>query len=131
MLTIIDKVLRNNGKLLPQSPFPLRYPKKNHPVTHCQLSPRLHQEPLPPPQSIINVGGLTGLQLLSSSRHLSESVPQASAHRPPLATIDPPPAWRRGRTNCVSFSPEHSFQKSSPRIPCVPRASGSVQPLSQ
>ena len=85
----MTKVFGNNGKFLPQSLFPLRHPKKNHPVTLCQLSSVLCQEPLPP-QSIVNVGGLAGPQSLSSFRHLLESVPQASTHRPTLATIGRP-----------------------------------------
>ena len=72
MLAVITKVFGNN-KFLPQSSFTVRHPKKNHPVTLCQLSSRLHQEPLFTPQSIIHVGGSAGLQSLSNSRHFSES----------------------------------------------------------
>ena len=90
VLTIITKVFGNNGRLLPQSLFPLRYPKKNHPVFLYQLSSRLRQEPLYSPQSIINVGGLAGLQMLSRFSHLSESGWGASAHRPALGTVGRP-----------------------------------------
>ena len=95
----------NNSKFLPQSPFPPRHSKKNYPVTLCQLSSRLCQEPLFPPKSIINVCGLPGLQLLSHSRHLWESVPQASIHRPALATIDMPLAQGEGKEPTASLLP--------------------------
>ena len=75
MLTSTTKVFGNNSKFLPQSPFPLGHPRKNHPITLCQLSSRLYQEALLPPKSIINVGALAGLQLLFGYRHLSESMP--------------------------------------------------------
>ena len=84
------QVFGNNGKFLPQRLVPLRHPKKNDSVTFCQLRSRLHQEPLLPPESIINIGGLADLQLLSSFRHLLVSVPQASAHRPAQTTLSRP-----------------------------------------
>ena len=133
---IITKVFGNNGKFLPQSPFPLRHPKKNHPVTLCHLGSRLHQEPLFPPKSIMNVGGLAGLQLLSSFRHLLESVPPGLCSQAPLATVGrpvgdngQPPRLGEERTNCLFCF--LTFQKSSPRIPCALRASGSVQHSNQ
>ena len=79
---MFTKIFGNKGKFLSESSSLLRHPEKNNPVTLCQLSSRLYQEPLLPPKSIVNVGGLAGLQSLSSSRHLSESMPQASTLRP-------------------------------------------------
>ena len=84
---VIPKVYENNSKFLPQNLFPLGHPKKNHPVILCQLSSRLYQELIFPPKSIINIGGLAGLQSLSSFRHIWESATPASTHRPTLATV--------------------------------------------
>ena len=80
MLTIISKIFGNNGKFLPESPFPLRHPKKNHPVTLCQPCSRLHQEPLFPAKTVINVGGLAGFQSLSSLRHFGVHVSRPPTH---------------------------------------------------
>ena len=66
----------NNGRFLPQSPFPLKYPKKitlppsassvqGYPGTSSSTQ-RYH--------SLRNIGGLAGFQLLPGFRHPLESV---------------------------------------------------------
>ena len=132
MLTNISKVFGNNSMFLPQGPFPLRHPEKNHPVTLCQLSSRLCQETLLPPKSIINVGGLAGLQLLSSLRNLLESVTPGLCSR-----VHPGHHWQA--CWCPSTCPSLGggertdwlfafwwtlFLKSSPRIPSVRKPVG-------
>ena len=133
MLTIITKVFGNNSKFLPQSPFPLKHPKKNHPVTLCQLNSRLLQEPCLPSKGIMNVGGLAGLQSLSSFRHLLESVSpglhsQACTGHCWYTHVRPGEGKEPTAFSAFQCTPH---PKSSPRIPCAPRASSSVRPSQQ
>ena len=120
MLTIITKVFGNKGKFLFQRSYPLRHPKKKS-LSH----------PLFPPKSIPNVGGLTGLQSLSSFRHLLESVSPGLHSQAPTghhwqAAGDcwhaPCPGEEKNQlTFCFLVL---QFLKSSPRILCMPKAIG-------
>ena len=122
MLTITTRVFGNNGRLLPQSPSPLRHPKKNHPGTLCQLSSKLSQEPLSfPTQKYHEHRWLSWspvtVRLQASFQSCAPRLPLTGPHRPLLAgwqvTVDMPPTVGVGTNGLFAF--QHAlFQKSPP-----------------
>ena len=68
--------------LLHDSLCPLRH---KLPLMLFKLSSEFRQEPTFPTQSVINIGGLAGPQLLSGLRHPLESVPPGLCSQAALA----------------------------------------------